>query len=271
MTGTINEELRKTISEGLSWPDSADYDAAIDALRTVPEDKLPGLFEVLLDDPPAGLALGVAMAAGVLECGNTAGLMIALVEEPGKWFNHAERAAIRLEAIRSLGKLKDPSAVDVLVDFIRPGSDEELPMAAVQAIARIGSPACINPLLQKMNDYPPIALSAAGAIAEIGGNDALRGLIAGLRHEDELVRSASAWALGRMGDERAIEPLLKAIRESDEFLRTDIAWALGQIGGIRARLLLGALCQNDADFSVRREAARAIRAGAVLGLNSTES
>ncbi len=270
MIEKVKEELIRDISDGLSWPDSPDFDRAIDILRELPDSQYREIFESLLNDPPAGLALGVAQAVGILECRDALDLKLALAEEPGKWFSHEERAAVRLAAVRSLGVLREPSAVGILFDLIAPGGDTELPMEVVQSIARIGSADSITPLIEKMNDNPPIALSAAGAIAEIGGEEAFTGLVDGLKHEDEYIRSASIWALGKMGDERAIDSLLTIMRECDAFLRADIAWSLGQIGGIRARQLLEALCQNDADLGVRREAAKAILQGAVLGQGSEQ-
>lgn len=258
------DEFLRSVTEGLRCPEGGDFDRTLELLRSVPPGDLREAFETFLDDPPPDLALGVARAVGLLELEPAADLLITLVDEPGKWFGHSDRAAIRLEAVHSLGLLRAPAAVDSLLDIVANSHDSELQMVAVQAIGMIGSPVSVRPLIEMMRVDPPIALSAAGALAQIGGEEAFRGLVAGLTVDEDMIRSACVWALGKMGDERGVGPLTALIEVSDEFLRRDIVWAIGQIGGLRARLCLGALSQGDPELGVRREASKAILAGTVL-------
>ncbi len=259
------DELIKAIAEGLSFPESDDFDKAVEKLREFSPARICDTFKSFLDDPDAGLALGVARAVGMLNCCEAADLMLGLVHEPGKWFSHAERAAILFEAVQTLGIIRISEAVDPLLEMLRFSHDPELQMAVVRAIGNIGSPDSIDSLIDEMETNPPIALSAAGAIVQIGGDKAFHGLVRLLSIDNDMIRSASVWALGTLHDERAIPHLLELIRHSDSFLRRDIAWALGQIGGLKARITLGALSQADTDPGVRHEAARAIKSGAVLG------
>jgi len=256
------EELREVI-QGLSNPESDDYDHALGILHQLPENELAGLFRTLMDDPDAILALGVARAIGIIGCRSAADVVMTLIEEPGKWFGHADRTAIRMTAIESVGMLRDPSGVGILMDLIGSTRDAEMQLQAVRALGEIGSPASTIPLIAHMKTTPQIALSAAGALVQIGGEEAFMGLIAGLSDDEEMVQSACVWALGKMGDQRAVGPLVKLAILSEAFLRRDIAWALGEIGGLKSRAALGELCRMDPDIGVRREASRAIKSGAV--------
>jgi len=265
MPELTREKIVESCIEGLSFPESTDFETTISNLGNIPGPLLHDAFEVLLDDPDAGLALGVARAIGLTNCVDAADLAISLVDEPGKWFSHTERASIRTEAVKTLGTLKSDTAVSSLLDLVKHTRDQELLMEAILALGTIASPIAIDPLFDAMYAWPPVALSAAGALVEIGGVKVLSGFIKALQSEEDFIRSASVWALGKIGDERAISPLLELLHDSDRMLKCDIAWALGQIGGFRARLLLLALAQNDEDLDVRREASTAVEKGAVLG------
>jgi HEAT repeat protein len=212
--------------------------------------------------------LGVARAIGVLgalevELGE---LLIGLVKEPGKWLGLSDRRAVRHAAVESLGTLRHRDSVGVLLELVSAGRDQELVLEAVKALGLIGSPLCVRGLLKAMIGHPPLALSAAGVVAEIGGEEAFQGLLGCLGHESDMVRSASVWALGIMGDRRAVSCLMRSAGDADPMLRRDIAWAIGKIGGSDARLALSEICSSDPDYSVRKEAARAIESGAVLGV-----
>lgn len=255
-------ELREVI-QGLSGAESDEYERALEILHKLPESEIAGLLRTLMDDPDAVLALGVARAVGRIKCRSAADIVIALIGEPGKWFGHADRTAIRMAAVESLGKLGESSGVEILIELIGSTRDAEMQLQAVRALGEIGSPTSIIPLIAHMKTTPQIALSAAGALVQIGGEEAFMGLIAGLADDEEMVQSACVWALGKMGDTRAVGPLVKLAIRSEAFLRRDIAWALGEIGGLKSRAALGELCCMDLDIGVRREASRAIKSGAV--------
>ncbi len=271
MPDTGQDKVLEEVVEGLRFPDSPDYDRAVEILGRMPPGEVRELFGRLMDDPDAPLALGVTRAVGILKLHEATDLMMALVEEPGKWFGHADRALIRMAAVESLGLLRASESVEILLGLISASHDAEIQLGAVRALGRIGDQSSVHPLIARMRAQPAIALSATGALAQIGGEDAFQGLLKGLESDEEMIRSASVWALGKMADERAIRPLMRLVMRSDAFLRRDIAWALGQIGGMLARVALGTLCQRDPDPGVRREAARAIQGGAVLGRSGGEA
>jgi len=259
MTQTDQNEFLQTVVESLSTLDPDDFEKALDELRKLSNSPLRTIFASLLDDPDPELALGVVRAIGALECTDATDLLIGLIDEPGRWFTHADRDAVRFAAVESLGLTRDPRGIDALLGLLKPGGDPLLELEAVKALGLIGSPSSVRPLLRAMTAYPPVALSAAGVVARIGGEEAFRGLLAGLRHEVEMVRSASIWALGELGDERALGPLMECMLQADPLLRSDIVWAVGRIGGHDAMLALEGIQATDPDPIVRREAARALR------------
>jgi HEAT repeat protein len=265
MSSFQQQDLLQSVKDALGCPELPEFIQSVETLRDSPKEKLREVLATLLEDPEADLALGIARAIGILSLTEAAQLLVSLVDEPGKWFAQSERVAIRLAAVESLGLVASERGINVLLDTLESTHDEQLAAEVIKALGMIKSPRITGRLLQAMNEHPPLALSAAGALAQIGGEEAFQGLIAGLRHEDEMVRSASVWALGELGDPRAVGTLVEMAINSDAFLRRDIAWSLGRIGGMSARLALGAACQRDPDPGVRREAARAIRSGAVLG------
>ncbi len=265
MPDTAREELLKSIPDLLGYPDDPDFANNVNKLREIPDVVLVIAFSDQLEDPDASLALGIMRAIGILEIGDGLGLLLKFADEPGKWFSNPDRAAIRLAAVESIGIVGDESAAELLLNLAGSSFDSELEMEAVRALGRIGALSSVGPLIESMNARPEIALSAAGALMEIGGEEAFMGLLDGLLNDKEMVRSASVWALGKFGDERAIARLMTLTENSDPMIRRDIAWALGEIGGFRARLTLGAIANTDPDVMVRREASKAIMNGAVLG------
>ncbi|MFH1677079.1 MAG: HEAT repeat domain-containing protein, partial [bacterium] len=86
-----------------------------------------------------------------------------------------------------------------------------------------------------------------------------------LKHEDEMVVSASIWALGEMGDTRAVEPLFDIGERADQLMRSDIVWALGRIGGSQAQDALEKISLFDSDSGIRREAEKLVESGIGTG------
>jgi len=265
MSNLTLDEIGKLVIDGLGYPNSPDYEHTVQSLSAIPHSELAPAFKSLLEDPDVPLALGIARAIGILGCVDAADLLANLIDEPGKWFGHADRAAIQQAAIHSAGTLKISDSLEPLLFIIKTSRDPDTLMQAVNSIGEIGSETAVDPLLHEIKTNPPVALSAAGALVTIGGDTALQGLIDCLASTDEMVVSAAVWALGKMGDRRAVIPLVRLLGYCEPDLRQEIAWSLGQLGGVKARITLAALSQGDRDLGVRREASRAIRTGTILG------
>jgi len=265
MSKLTHEEVCRCVTDAVSYSAGPDFISAAESLIGIPLPDLAAAFEILLDDPESSVALGIARAIGILNCAEASGLVARLIDEPGKWFGHAERHAIQHAAIQSAGILKKTDTLDALNYVIQTTREPEILMEAVNSIGEIGSVESVEPLLDQIRANPAIALSAAGALVKIGGDAAFKGLLGCLASTNEMVVSASVWALGKMGDPRSIEPLIRLLNLAEPDLRMDIAWSLGQIGGAKANVALAALSQSDEDSAVRKEASKAIRNSVILG------
>ncbi|MEF8882112.1 MAG: HEAT repeat domain-containing protein [Halapricum sp.] len=130
------------------------------------------------------------------------------------------------KAIRVLGKIGDPEALDTLLDFIDGDGDLSLQLTTLRAVGAIGSEEATQTVANR------------------------------LAADEADIRSAAARALGRIGDTRAIEPLADVLAEDPEdAVRASAAWALVQIGTERA---LDTLEENaDDSYLVQSEVERA--------------
>jgi len=109
------------------------------------------------------------------------------------------------KAIRVVGKIGDPEALDSLLDFIDGDGDRSLQLETLRAVGAIGSEEATQTVANR------------------------------LAAEEADIRSAAARTLGRIGDTRAIEPLADMLAEDpDDNVRASAAWALVQIGTERA-------------------------------------
>jgi len=268
MTNPDTSDQLPTVASILSVSDPDEFAQAVENLRKIDAATLRSTFSSLLIDPDSPVALGITRAIGILNLPDAIDLLIGLAEEPGKWFSHEDRKAIQSAAVESLGMLRDPRALDVLMDILKNSHNPDLELESVKAIALIAHPDSVCPLLESMNANPPLALSAAGALVQIGGDEALYGLMSALRHDSEMVRSASVWALGEMRDERAIDSLIRIGSKSDTLSRLDVVWAMGRIGGLTAFIALGEISKTDPDNIVRLEAGKALQSCTTSGKSS---
>ncbi|NCQ70261.1 MAG: TIR domain-containing protein, partial [Microcystis aeruginosa W13-13] len=130
---------------------------------------------------------------------------------------------------------------------------------AVQALAKIGTETAIAGLLKALEDSDyDVRWKAAEALGKIGTETAIPGLLKALEDSDYDVRGKAAEALGKIGTETAIAWLLKALEDSYYFeVRWKAVQALGNIGTETAIAgLLKAL--EDSDGHVRWNAVQAL-------------
>lgn len=137
------------------------------------------------------------------------------------------------QAIRILGKIGSPEALDTIEEYAAPDTDDELRRVALKAVG------------------------------EIGSNESTKTVAQGLMADTEGVRSTAARALGCIGDPRAIEPLKALLQERDTGTdRASAAWALVQIGTRRALESVAEYATDESPL-IRAEAKRATSALAV--------
>ncbi len=123
------------------------------------------------------------------------------------------RVAVRLQAVRGLGRLGDPRAVAPLVALLdEPTLDRVLQLEVVTALGALKAAPAIDGLLDRLGDPSPTMRAAAvTALAAIEGDDFLQVLSGMDADPDWTVRVAVATALGALGDgvpESAWKPYL---------------------------------------------------------------
>jgi hypothetical protein len=163
--------------------------------------------------------------------------------------------AVRVAAVRSLGRLRVPEAGTALVAA---AADGRAPAALVQwALLQIGPPVLpeLRSLLVSSNERERAA--AVQLIGLLGGPSDAADAEARLGDSSALVRAQAARALGRVGGERNLTALLSALEDRIPAVRAAAAISLGYLRDPRALDALTDHAAGDNSFEVARESARA--------------
>lgn len=135
---------------------------------------------------------------------------------------------VRWGAALALGRIKDKSATQDLIRALG-DKDKHVRMAAIRALANIGS-ADVEKIAPFLNDdYEFVRCEAAWALGRTGDKRALGPLSRALSDEDIFVRRGAAWALGEMGDARAMEPLNQALNDTTVYVQEEAKKSLDKI------------------------------------------
>ncbi len=146
-----------------------------------------------------------------LKSGNPLGLAYYL-----RQINQPVEEKTKVQAVRSLGKLKSPLAVDEIVKALDDASSEVRKEAA-RALGEIQDPGAVGPLLEKVGS------------PESG------------------IQSEAALALGKIPDWRGEQALMEALDNPDRQVKISAISALGEVGGDEAKGKLLSLLQNCPD------------------------
>lgn len=134
--------------------------------------------------------------------------------------------ALRIEAILEFGRLREKSAVPVLIEFL---SDSETRALACWALGRIGEKSAVKDILMLLAD------------------------------DDPLVRHEAVLALSRIKDRRAAKPIANLLRfDTDEKVREECAEALSAFPSENTITALKTAIQNDPSKLVRERASKSL-------------
>jgi len=140
-----------------------------------------------------------------------------------------EDADVREIALRALARIGDPRAVEPLIEALTT-ADVWLAPRIADILSRHG-PMVTDPLLALL-DQPgrhPARAWAANVLGEVRAERAFPVLVRALGDADDEVRGKAATALGRLGDRRAMTYLLDhLLTDPAPFVRTRIAATLGR-------------------------------------------
>jgi HEAT repeat protein len=91
-----------------------------------------------------------------------------------------------------------------------------------------------------------VRVAAAGALGQIGGDEAISSLELAVKDEDPWVRGAAVKALARVGGDRAMAAVLSVSANADGMLMLSVLEAMDSLGGQKAlELVKTALAHSD--------------------------
>lgn len=162
----------------------------------------------------------------------------------------------RLAAVQALGDRRELRAVRELARLARSDDDESVRDGAVDALAAVGGEEAVRALVA-LAEEPRRSAHAVVALAGLG-EEQIEWVGRGLRHEDAAVRCAVVEALARMRHRAASSLLATALVDETPVVRLAAAHALGRLDVRQADTTLGELARTDDDARVRRAAQRAL-------------
>jgi aminopeptidase N len=211
------------------WAVQAEIAAALGQVRTTAaEAALLGALD--LPDPRA--RRGVAAGLAETRSARAGAALRRLADTDPSPF-------VAAEALRGLGRTRDPGARPVLLAALRARDawNDVVRAGAVDGLADLGGPAALAVLRARTRyGHPhPSRVAAVAALGRAGAGDpgALRTLLARTRDPHLRVQTAAIRALGALGDERALPRLraLAAARDVDGRVPRAAAEAFRAIAG----------------------------------------
>ena len=227
-------------------------------------------------DPPVRAA--AARVIGRLKIVEAAGALLKAVND--------SNADVRYAAMRALGAIHDEGAASALAEQLAFYKKGEGAWAALDALAKLGSPASVPLFNERLADKDPyLRRAAAEGLGRAGDKAAMDALQRGVTaDESPMVRLAMAFALQKLGDNYVgriadamttsklaaqavdylvelgppVAPALNArLQDPEPTIREATADALGMIGGPAALSVLEA-ATKDKSADVAEAARRAI-------------
>ncbi|MEN8106793.1 MAG: HEAT repeat domain-containing protein [Pseudomonadota bacterium] len=164
---------------------------------------------------------------------------------------------LRLCAIQSLGMIGDASAVPALIRALQEGN---MPVAAANAIARMGDERGVLPIIQAAGD-PQLRLWMVMALGELGSPSALSWLET--LHEEQITVVYQAavearWKIAQLLSEQPLVALTSVLTNEPAVNRR--MWAAFRLGELRYAAAIPALVDalGDSSCGVRGRAAAAL-------------
>jgi len=181
-----------------------------------------------LQDPNAEVRMNAARALGGIRDRKAVGPLIALLKDKDP--DEAQRRRVRCQAAQALGRLGDTEATLHLIATLK---DEhwEVRRDAVRALGEIKDPRALDPMLKMLSDMAHVRDAAAEALLETRDPRAVEPLIVALKDRNKAVRRVAARLLGAIGDRRAAQPLIFALKDTGSDVRLEVKLALQRMSG----------------------------------------
>jgi len=143
----------------------------------------------------------------------------------------------KIIAAKALGDIRDPAAVDSLIERGLKAEDAGLRAESAVSLGKIGEPRAVKPLEATVRPYYQSAPEdTQGVTISTGPIDEKVRL---LKEKESRVRASVAWALGQIADPSAQETLKRALNDDNSLVRDAAAEALAKISEKQERVATG--------------------------------
>nr|VFJ70466.1 MAG: HEAT repeat [Candidatus Kentron sp. FW] len=156
----------------------------------------------------------------------------------------------RAETLRCIGKLRDGSRLDRIVQILQEDPYYWARACAAEALGELGATVAVEPLIVALDDESEwVRKKAARALGQLKAPQALHSLIKATSDPDDRVLSFACEALGELGDKAAIPALMEVVSfdRDNNYVRKQAAKALIKLGDAN----VWAFLISDCDLSVR--------------------
>jgi HEAT repeat protein/cyclophilin family peptidyl-prolyl cis-trans isomerase len=171
----------------------------------------------------------------------------------------AQPLAVRIQAVRAIAALGDPGGGAVMRRLITaPRVEQNLQLEAITALAQLRDPSAVELLIDLISaQWPAVRAAALNALARTDADTFVTSISALDPDQHWSVRAALARTLGEFGRERAEAPLMAMLQDQDQRVIPPVLEALAKIGAANAAVEFQARLKAD-DPVVRAAAARGL-------------
>ena len=246
------EALASAVIDGTGQARSRWWPLAFALQRINDPRAAPALLALLTGDGQLTRAFA-AHGLGVLKEQRAASAFLAMADSA------TEPLAVRIQAVRGLAQLGDARGGAVLMRLITaPQVNQNLQLEAIVALGQLRQPNAVELLIDLVSATWPSARAAALQALARTDPDTFISAISGLDPDVHWsVRAALATTLGELGKQRGEAPLTSLLRDGDQRVIPSVLDALAKVGATAAVPEIQARLKAD-DQVVRAAAARAL-------------
>lgn len=142
----------------------------------------------------------------------------------------------KIKAVQALGEIRDPLAVDPIVEHGLKAEDAGLRAESAVSLGKIGERRAVGPLQDAVRPYyEAVPEDTEGVIAAGPIDERARQM----KEREARVRASVSWALGQLGDPAAKQILIRAADDENSLVRDAAIEALAKIVEREERLAAG--------------------------------
>jgi|GEM_PF-2403484 len=168
-----------------------------------------------------------------------------------------ENKDIKLRAIKSIGMLKNSSALEKLMELLD-CDDTDIRAAVIKSVGEIADPETTVPIIFTLNDESEeVVVAACEALANLKDSSSISALVKTSETNNYIEKSAAIRALGQFDDPRAISAMISGLHEKRHEVRKSSIDALIGLGS--KTNVYFADCLTDNESHVKRTGIMALR------------